>query len=94
MNLIHIFKYINYYTSRGFNLCFYKNAIDYYAKDGWNVDQKKDLVHYQNGQMHREDGPAVIICRDGSIRYWVNGTAVHVSNNDDFVKRNKLKVFW
>ena len=40
-------------------------------KNGMYVEDYK-VVHYRDGQKHRDDGPAVQ-WQDGSMEWWVNG---------------------
>lgn len=55
----------------------------------------RKICYYSNGELHREDGPAVIYISDPELsQWWYNGKQCLVNNQSDFNKMISLKAFW
>lgn len=49
-------------------------------------------IHYKNGIVHRDDGPAIYF--HNKEYYVLNGKRINCSSDEDFKKLIKLKAFW
>jgi hypothetical protein len=52
-----------------------------------------DQYYYLNGYSHREDGPAIEHA-NGHKFWFVNGTYIPCTTQEEFERLMKLKVFW
>lgn len=64
-------------------------------KNGWIKGAGIDY-HYENDQLHKLDGPAIIEYYDGGIRniWCFKGERLTCTNQQEFERIIKLKVFW
>ncbi len=74
----------------------------------YKIDTSGTKIWRLNGNLHRENGPA-IICTDGYKEWWINGKLIAskgmkyrfhdgkyivYKNYEEFIKYEKLKIFW
>lgn len=63
------------------------------SREGLIEDSNGDKSWYQNGLLHREDGPAQIY-ENGSKLWAINGKYLDCKTQEQFEKLMKLKAFW
>lgn len=52
-----------------------------------------NIEHYLDGELHREDGPA-IEWNNGEKQWYYHGELIHCSSQEEFERLIKLKGFW
>ena len=50
-------------------------------------------MYYMEGKLHRLDGPAKIF-KDGRLEWWYQDNKINVTNQRDFERIIKLKIYW
>jgi hypothetical protein len=66
--------------------------------DGPKFNDDGDLYHFKDGNLHKEDGPAVIFYDDkGNVvdkEYWLNGEKIECASDKEYKKLVSLKTYW
>ncbi len=60
------------------------------------LDDDGTFSYYENGRLHREDGPAIAYLYGNKYKYrwFYNGKEICCNSQKEFEKIIKLKVFW
>ena len=56
------------------------------------IEYDGEKVWYLNGELHREDGPAIEML-DGIKEWWLYGEEINCKDNEEFLRIVKLKAF-
>jgi hypothetical protein len=66
--------------------------------NGPKFNDDGDLFHFKDGDLHKEDGPAVIYYDDkGNVldkEYWLNGEKIECASDKEYKKLVSLKTYW